>query len=181
MTNFQSELRTQGAVAAAAQVEVPHRWEEHRNVVTLYFPETTPDGFRVGVEASDTGVVLTAGRMHVPSFDDEESPAVQVREALKLARDLLGTGMRLRELQVLGVPYRWYLEREKEGQWIVEHEMGLLFWLPPRPSFVVQSLTGSLLPARRPAPDLSHISEFDDSAVMTLRAEIADPGGRRRR
>ena len=129
MTNFQSELRAQGAAALAA-VEVDHGWEEHHNVVTLYFPETTADGFRVGVEASDTTVVLTAGRMHVPTFEDEESPADQVRDALGLARDLLGAGMRLRELQVFGIPYRWYLESEKEGEWIVEHEMGILFWLP---------------------------------------------------
>ena len=129
MTTFQSELRAQGAAALAA-VEVAHGWEEHNNVVTLYVPETTPNGFRVGVEASDTAVVLTAGRMHVPTFEDEESPADQVRDALALARDLLSAGMRLRELRVLGIPYRWYLESEKEGEWIVEHEMGLLFWLP---------------------------------------------------
>ena len=130
MTNFQNELRAQGAAALAAGVEVAHGWKEHLNGVTLYFPETTADGFRVDVEASDTGVVLTAGRMHVPTFDDEESPADQVREALGLARDLLSAGMRLRELRILGVPYRWYLETEKEGEWIVEHEMGLLSWLP---------------------------------------------------
>ena len=129
VTTFQSELREQGAAALAAEVEVAHGWELHLNVVTLHFPETTADGFRVRLEASDTGIVLAAGRMHVP-FDDAESPADQVREALALARDLLGTGMRLRELRVLGLPHRWYLESEKDGIWIVEHEMGLLFWLP---------------------------------------------------
>lgn len=129
MTTFQSELRAQGAAALAAEVGVAHRWEEHLNVVTLSFPEAGPDGFPVGVEANDTGVVVTAGRMHV-HFDDTATHAHEVRDALGLARDLLGAGMRLRELRFLGIPYRWYMESEKKGQWIVEHEMGLLFWLP---------------------------------------------------
>src|SRR5687768_9877107 len=128
MTTFQSELRAQGTAALAA-VEVAHGWEEHLNVMTLSSPEAGPDEFPVGLEANDTGVVVTAGRMHV-HFDDPESPAHEVRDALGLARDLLGAGMRLRELRFLGIPYRWYMESEQEGAWIVEHEMGLLFWLP---------------------------------------------------
>jgi hypothetical protein len=135
MTTYQRELRAQARVALEGNVEVAHSWEQHHNVVMLNFPEFPDGGFRVALEASDTGVVLTAGRMHVP-FDDSESPVDDVRDALGLARDLLSDGMRLREIQFLGIPYRWYLESEVEGEWIVEHEMGLLFWIP---SFVASS------------------------------------------
>jgi hypothetical protein len=129
MTNFQSELRAQAAAVLLAEERILHGWEEHPNAVTLFFPETNEGGFRVGVEARETGLVLLAGRMHVP-FDDDESPADQVREVLGLARDLLSAGMRLRELRFLGVPYRWYLESKEQGAWTVEHEMGLLLWIP---------------------------------------------------
>jgi hypothetical protein len=129
MTSFRSELRAQGTAALVGEVETAHGWEEHPNTMTLYFPETSADGFRVGLEASDAGVILTAGGMHVP-LDDAESPVDQVRVALGLVRDLLSVRMRLRELRFAGMPYRWYLESEHDGAWSVEHEMGLLFWAP---------------------------------------------------
>jgi hypothetical protein len=130
MTSFQSELLAQAKEILDAD-GVAHRWEETDSVVTLVLPETNDDGFQVRVEASLAGLVVSAGRMHV-HLDEPQSPDQQVQDALGLVRDLLGPGMRLRELRFLGIPYRWYLESEDRGEWVAEHEMGLLIWIPAR-------------------------------------------------
>jgi hypothetical protein len=127
--SFQSELRAQAAAVLEVEGDVVHHWEEHAKVVALVFPEATVNGFRVCLEANDTGLVVTAGRMHF-HLDELEPPVHQVRDALGLVRDMLAPGMRLRERRFFGMPYRWYLESDREGAWVVEQEMGLLFWIP---------------------------------------------------
>jgi len=129
LTTFQTELQSQGAAALAAAPAIKHSWVERPGLVALTFPSTSLTGFQVTVEASDAGITLSAGRMHVP-FDGQEGPAALVSQALGLARDLLSPSMRLREHRLLGLPYRWYLEHAVGEVWQVEHEMGLLAWFP---------------------------------------------------
>ena len=116
--------------------------------MALRFPATSQDGFDVELAASSDGIVLNAGGFHT-HFDQPGDIEDQVTQALGLARDLLSTGMRLRERRAGGLPYRWTIEIATATGWQTDQSTGLLFWnyLGRRSEAVFQN---QQLPARFP-------------------------------
>ncbi len=129
MTSCNEELLAQGAAILAGHPDLSYVWEHKEASAALTFAATKPTGFQVRLEASRQHIFLCAGNMHL-HFDEPGHASDCVRQALGLARDLLTPAMRLREVRVLGFPYRWYLEYNDGGTWKMEQAMGLLFWLP---------------------------------------------------
>jgi hypothetical protein len=120
------------------------------DALVLRIPKTAPDGFDVELEANGDGLELRCGGMHTP-LSAGPQPDQAVRDALGLVRDLLSPGMRLREQQAGGSPYRWSLEATSNGEWHPEYVMGLLVWnyFGRRSERICQNVH---LPARDPQP-----------------------------
>ena len=120
-------LEQQGEAAMRATPALQHEWVSEGQSLVLRIPAISSDGFDVELEANADGLELRCGDMHT-SLDVSSDPATAVRDALGLVRDVLTTGMRLRELTAGGTPYRWLVEATTEHGWKVEHTMGLIFW-----------------------------------------------------
>jgi hypothetical protein len=132
-------LRAQADQVLASHPELHHEWVHGQkarkggDAFGLTFPRRSDDGFGVALEATDQGVTVIAstdrGGMHVElETRDYASADDLVAHALGLARDLLGTGMRLRALEAGGTAYRWHLESFDGKVWRTEETMGLLLW-----------------------------------------------------
>ncbi len=115
-----------GREVLARHQDLPHSWTQKDSTTTLEFPKKDGEGFEVSVVASDAEVTVCyqGGHEHFGEGSFEEI----VRDALGLVRDLLTTGMRVRELWAGNRPYRWYLETHEGGTWRTESVTGLLIW-----------------------------------------------------
>lgn len=120
-------LREYAAKTLEVFPSLSHRWAEHALGLSLQFPAQAPKGFDVEVTADDRGFAVYAGGFHT-HFDEGEDAKVQVEQAFALARDLLSTGMRLRELCAGNQAYRWILEIASNEGWQTDEKMGLLIW-----------------------------------------------------
>lgn len=127
MATCRTELRRQGAEVLSSYPSLRHEWREEQDRLVLRFPAQDADGFDVALAAIDDDIELRAGRFH-RHFEDNPDPEDFIRHALGLVRDLLGPGMRLRELVAGGKPYRWFVESRTNAGWRAEEETGLLFW-----------------------------------------------------
>lgn len=127
MATCRTELLRQAPAILASEPLLRHEWRQEPTRAVLRFPATAPQGFDVSLVATDKDIELEAGGFH-SSFDDNPDPEDFIRHALGLVRDLLGPGMRLRELVAGETPYRWFLESRRGDSWVVEEETGLLFW-----------------------------------------------------
>jgi hypothetical protein len=121
------ELTRQGRAVLASYPELRHSWEDTPGGVRLVFPRVDTDGFQVSVEAQGSSLIVSGVGFHT-HFDWHETAAEAVRQALGLVRDLLGPGMRVRELRASGRPYRWELQRFDGREWRTQEVTGLLFW-----------------------------------------------------
>jgi hypothetical protein len=146
--DWRTALRRRGESALASYPDLAHEWQEDAGNTTLRFPARSDDGFDVELSASASGILFGAGGFHT-HFDEPDNMERQVIDALGLARDLLSTGMRLRELRAGGLPYRWILELATVTGWQTNQVTGLLFWnyLGRRSEAIFQNRQ---LPARFP-------------------------------
>ena len=122
VTAYSDELRCQAGRILADYPDIPREWHE----AVLTFPAAAPDGFEVALRPCGDGVIVSCAAGYHEHVNGP--PAAAVEEALGLARDLLSSDMRLRELRAGGRAYRWVVERRAADGWIPESEAGLLFW-----------------------------------------------------
>ena len=120
-------LEEQGEGAMRASPALQHEWVSEAESLVLRIPAISSDGFDVELEANADGLELRCGDMHTPLEVSSDS-ATAVRDALGLVRDVLSTGMRLREVTAGGNAYHWLLEARTERGWEVEYRMGHIFW-----------------------------------------------------
>ena len=147
-----AELARQAQPLLDAHPGLLYRWEMAGTSRSLTFPPTQPDGFEVTVEAE-----MHALRVHGLGFhthlDWHDTAAEAVADALGLARDLLSTSMRVREVRAGNRPVRWELQAAIGGEWKTEQVTSLAFWnyFAPRSAHLYQNDT---LPSRaRPSDE----------------------------
>jgi len=106
--------------------DIRHEWsidadEDH---CILDIPRQSETGFNITVEAFPYEIIVSAdGPRH--HFDDVKNIETTVENVLGLVRDLLSPAMRIREIVSNGRPYKWHLESQQHGQWIIEDTTGL--------------------------------------------------------
>ncbi|HKG95027.1 MAG TPA: hypothetical protein VKA84_24130 [Gemmatimonadaceae bacterium] len=126
--NLRHELESQGRALLAAHPGLAHRWDEIPDGVRLVVPATGADAFEVAVQAHEHGGLQVSGVGFHTHFDWQTTAAEAVRDALGLVRDLLGPGMRVRELRAGDRPYRWELQAFDGQGWRTEEVTAQLVW-----------------------------------------------------
>jgi hypothetical protein len=98
--------------------QVRHQWsiDENQDHCILHMPEESEDGFPITVEVWPDEMILAAGGAHMNLRRGGDAENVAAR-TLRLVRDLLAPGMRIRERLAGGRPYKWTFERYQDGRW----------------------------------------------------------------
>lgn len=93
----------------------------------LKIQDTGHPGFDIVIEAGPEEIVISARGWH-EHYPLTGSVNDLVADTLGMVRDLLSPVMRIREELSNGSPFRWHLENQMDGKWIIESTTGLLFY-----------------------------------------------------
>ena len=145
-----TELARQGQTILEGYPGLPHEWKVAGDQRCLIFPQVHPNGFEVSIEAEPNALRVFGLGFHT-HFDWHPSAAEAVRDALGMVRDLLSSGMRVRELRAGGRPYRWELQAWDDGEWHTEEVSAQLFWNYFAPRTVQVYQNASLPPRNEPS------------------------------
>ena len=116
------KLNELGALTAKTQPG----WTSKSTSSKIEFPKLNGDGFSFAVEVADDCIqIQTDTGWHCYYYTVTDTV---MGEISGLARDLLTTNMRIREMSANGSPYRWYLEVFDGKKWLVEDMVGLIIW-----------------------------------------------------
>ena len=125
------ELEQQVAAIVTKHPRLQYMWAQNQPSVgtQLKFPKVAAEGFDIVLDISNADIVVRIGELDEAfRIDVHGGPALAVRYALGLVRDLLSPAMRLRILSAGGRPYRWVLESSDDGVWKAENLTGRIFY-----------------------------------------------------
>ncbi len=105
---------------------IRHEWsiDDDNDHCILDIPRQSETGFNITIETFPSEIIVSADGPH-HHFDDVKDIKATVDNVLGLVRDLLSPAMRIREIVSNGRPYKWHLESQQHGQWIIENTTGL--------------------------------------------------------
>ncbi|MGE3517185.1 MAG: hypothetical protein AB7H53_18785 [Hyphomicrobium sp.] len=111
----------------AEQHALRSQWTSERERCELFVPKAASNGFDIRFAVETEAVTVNWGNWH-SRFEPTEGNDVLVEYLFGLLRDMVSCDMRVRELWAGGTPYRGYLETCQGEDWLIEQEMGLIFW-----------------------------------------------------
>ncbi len=110
--------------------QLNYEWDEDRS--EILFRGSPHNGFdvRFGYDVASFYVTTSVHfHEHFDLIGSEEENGYEIfLEAFRLVRDLLGPGVRIREVLAGPKPRKWILEYFEEGSWVADRMVGDMLW-----------------------------------------------------
>ena len=118
----------------------------------ITFSKKDKNGFDITVEEENGELILYTETAYHDHFTHEafENKEETFDYVFGLVRDLLSNNMRIREIQKNNMPIKVYLEYQKNEEWLIESNIGILSWVIFNPFAQKEEIiyTNNTLPKR---------------------------------
>ena len=116
-----------GATVFGENSEVAHEWSVRAAGCDLSIYAADPNGFDVRFEIEPDVAIVHWGIWH-SHFEPAAGIDTLVEDLFGLLRDMLSSDVRVRERYAGPQPYRGFLESFDGSHWLIEQQMGSIFW-----------------------------------------------------